>query len=199
MRNQFLRPEVLFVFTVCCLLSVTVKGNGQTVAVQEALTMKAATDLVRSHDMFKDPMVMVLRTGEIPAEIREIEHYQPQYVAFKTMGWIELTAIKKADAQAPDSATKTLITLTEKGRDESKNWKQTRENEWQMPMAVKEVVEVIKIHYAGEIPAGIEFSWTYTPNKLGEALKFTYRKEKAYATIQRLDGSWKIIKIRAIS
>jgi hypothetical protein len=197
MKKQFLQFRAILI--LLCLLSVAMKGNGQATLIQEELTLKTAMTLLRNHDMFKDPLMTVLRIGEIPAEIRDIEHYQPQYVAFKSLGLIDLTAIKPAEAQGSASPAKTLITLTEKGKSESKNWKQTRENEWQMPMATREVVEVIKIHYAKDQPAGIEFSWTYIANKVGEALKFTYQKEKAYATVQMLEGSWTIIKIRAIS
>jgi hypothetical protein len=184
--------------TLLWLLMVTVQGNGQVASttVQEEMTLKTAAVLVRKHDMFKDPVLATLRTGEIPADIKDVEHYQPQYVAFQSMGWIEMTSVKPEGIGA---ASKTRVALSEKGRSESKTWKQNRENEWQMPMATKEMLEVIKIHYNKDVPAGIEFFWTYMPNKLGEALKLSYQKEKAYATIQLLEDGWKIIKIRAIS
>ena len=197
MKNQLLSFRVIITLSLLSLLTVTVKG--QSAPAQEKLTLKAATTLLRSHDMFKDPLVAVLRVGEIPADIRDIEHYQPQFAAFKALGWIEMNPVKKPDAQGAETATKTLIKLTEAGKNESKNWKQNKENEWQMPMAIREVVEVIKIHYDKETPVGIEFSWTYTPNKVGEALKFSFQKEKAYAALQLTEGSWKIIRIRAIS
>jgi hypothetical protein len=91
------------------------------------------------------------------------------------------------------------VSLTDKGKSESKNWQQRWENEWQIPVATREVVEIIKIHYDKDVPFGIEFSWTYVSNKMGEALQLTYQTEKAYAKIQFVEDGWKITKIRAIS
>lgn len=194
MKNQFVSSRIIIALSLLSLLTVTVQG--QSTSAQPELTLKAATTLLRSHDMFKDSTVAVLRVGEVPADVRDIEHYQPQYAAFKALGWIEMNPVK---APGAETATKTLIKLTEAGKSESKNWKQNKENEWQMPIATREVVEVIKIHYDKETPVGIEFSWTYIPNKVGEELKFTFQKEKAYAALQLTEGSWKITKIRAIS
>ena len=187
--------------SLICFILVAVRANGQSMPFPKEFTDKDATSLLRSHEMFKDPWVTQLRIGEIPATISDIEHYQPQYAVFKALGLIELNSVKieSSDAQTSHSTDRTLVSLTEKGISESKKWKQNRENEWEMPIAIREIVKIIKIHYDKEIPIGIEFSWTYIPNKMGEALNFIYQTEKAYAKIEPSEGGWKIIKIRALS
>lgn len=201
MKEHYLRRQSITILSCICFLLIGVRADGQSMPFREELTVKRAATLLKSHEMFEKPWVIQLRTGEIPASISDIEHYQPQYVTFRALGWIEISTsnLESSEPQTTRSTDKTLIALTEKGKSESKSWKQIRENEWEIAIATREIVEIIKIHFDKEIPVGIEFSWTYLPNKMGEALQFTYQTEKAYARLQLLDDGWKIIKIRALS
>jgi hypothetical protein len=201
MNDQWIHRKPIIILSLLFFLLGSAKVPGQSIPFREELTVKAATALLRSHEMFKDPWITQLHIGEIHAKRGEVEHYRPQYTVFKSLGLIELIELKKEspESQTSISTEKTLVSLTDKGKSESKNWQQRRENEWQIPVATREVVEIMKIHYDKDVPVGIEFSWTYVPNKMGEALKLTYQTEKAYAKIQFVEDGWKITKIRAIS
>jgi hypothetical protein len=201
MKEQFIYRKPILILSLLCFLSGSDKVYGQSIPYREELTVKAATALLTSHEMFRAPWVTQLHTGEIHAKRSDVEHYRPQYTVFKSLGLIELSDIKKEsqDPQTSGFTERTLVSLTEKGKSESKNWKQNRENEWQVPVAARELVEIIKIHYDKDVPVGIEFFWTYVPNKMGEALQLKYPVEKAYAKLQFLEDGWKIIKIRALS
>jgi hypothetical protein len=193
------KPALIFALLLLALFSS--RAPGQALQLPETLTEKEARSLLLSHEMFKTPRVITLRIGEIQARRSDVERYQPHYPALKSLGLIDLTEVKKEGADSPTStATETTrVWLTDKGKNESKNWKQTRESEWQVPVATPDIVKIIKIHDDHDRPVGIEFSWTTVPNSIGEALKYTAQIEKAYAKIERSEDGWKIIRIRALS
>jgi hypothetical protein len=168
--------------------------------VADEMSDEDAGKLLNGHEMFSDVQTIKLNTGTIPARVSEVERYQPQYTAFRSMGLLELTSVKidSPDKDSNRSAEGTRVSLTEKGLQESKAWTQERENEWTIIVAVRKLVEVIKIHKQGEQIQGIEFSWTWAPNATGDALKRSYGTEKAYAKIEPHDNSWRIVSIRAV-
>ena len=173
---------------------------GATPAAADKMSDEDAAKLLNSHEMFRSVQTIKLITGIIPASVSEIAHYQPQYTAFKSMGLIELTSVKtdSPDKDANRSAEGTRVSLTEKGLQESKAWTQGGQNEWTIVIAVRKLVEVIKIHQQSERIQGIEFSWTWAPNATGEALKRSYETEKAYAKLEPHENGWRIVTIRAI-
>jgi len=113
---------------------------------------------------------------------------------------IELASVKieAPDKNSDHSTEDTRVSLTEKWLAASKNWKQNRENEWIITIATRELVKVIEIHKDGEGRIhGIEFSWAWAPNKIGEALKFGY-SERAYAKLTHEETGWRIVSIHAL-
>lgn len=170
------------------------------VFLPDEMSHENAATLLNSHEMFSDVQTITLNTGTIPARMFDVEHYQPKYSAFKSAGLIELTSvdIESTDKDAAKSTEGTRVSLTKKGLEESKAWKQLRENEWTIIIATRKVVEVIKIHKQGELIQGIEFLWTWTTNEAGNALKFSYATERAYAKLELVEKSWRIVRIRAL-
>jgi hypothetical protein len=117
------------------------------------------------------------------------------------MGLIQMSSVRieSSDRDARKSTEGTLVSLTAKGLAESKAWKLERENQWSITIATRELVKIIKIHKDGEERMhGIEFSWTWAPTKTGEALKFTYPTERAYAKLEHQETGWRIVSIHAI-
>jgi hypothetical protein len=185
----------LALLVICLLTSATA-----ALAFDE-MSSDDAAKLLKSHEMFAAIQTIKLNTGTIQARSSDVEHYQPQYTAFKSMGLIDLASIT---IESPDKDPKktiegTRISLTEKGLKESTAWKKEKENEWTITIAERQLVEVIKIHKDGEGQIhGIEFSWTWAPNKIGEGLKFSYPAERAYAKLERQGKDWRIVSIRVL-
>lgn len=179
-----------------CLLAAPVR----VVAADEMSTEDAAR-LLKSHEMFATLHTIQLNIGTIQARLSDIERYQPKYIAFKAMGLVELSSItiESPDKDAKKNTEATRVSLTERGVKESAAWKQEKENEWIVTIADRKLVEIIEVHKDGEGRIhGIEFSWTWVPNKIGEGLKFSYPNDRAYAKLARDGNDWRIVSIRAV-
>lgn len=165
------------------------------------ISAEDAARLLKSHEMFADIQTITLNIGTIHAKLSDVEHYQPKYTAFKSMGLIELASvtIESSDKDPKKNIDGTRVSLTEKGLKESTVWKKERENEWSVTIAERQLVEVIKVHKdAGDRIHGIEFSWTWVPTRIGEGLKFSSSNERAYAKLKRDGKDWQIVSIRAL-
>jgi hypothetical protein len=191
-----------WLFILCSVISANLLSPLNAIASgSDEMTSEEAAKLLKSHEMSSATQTVTLNTGTIYAKPSDVEHYQPKYTAFKSMGLIEVTSVKieSPDKDPSKSTERTRVSLTEKGLEESKSWKQVRENEWSITTATRELVKVIEIHKDSEERIhGIEFSWRWAPNKTGEALKFTYLTEKAYAKLKRQDTGWRIVSIHAL-
>ncbi|MEK6407360.1 MAG: hypothetical protein AABN34_10380 [Acidobacteriota bacterium] len=169
--------------------------------MSDEMTREEAAALLKSHEEFSTPQTVTLNTGTIYSKLSDLERYQPKYAAFKSMGLVELTSVKieSRDKDPSKSIEGTRVSLTEKGLVESKSWNQSRENEWSITIATKELIAVIKIHKDGEGRLhGIEFSWRWAPNKTGEGLKFTPPAERAYARLAPQEKGWRIVNITPV-
>ena len=189
------------IFTVCLLVLINLLCLIQTMALNlDKMSNKEAENLLNSHEMFAAKQTVILNIGTIHARLAEVEKYQPIYTTFKAMGLVELTSVKieSRDKDPSKSTEGTRVSLTEKGFNESKSWKQERENSWAIVIADRQLVEIIKIHRDEKTIHGIEFSWTWVPNKIGEALKFSHQIERAYAKLEHEGNGWHIVKIRAL-
>jgi hypothetical protein len=188
-------PLALALLVICSLTPVT-----EAITLDE-MSIEDATKLLKSHEMFAAIQTIKLNTGTIKARLSDVEHYEPKYTAFKSMGLIDLASItiESPDKDPKNNSEGTRISLTEKGLKESIAWKKEAENEWTITIAERQLVEVIKVHKDddGRIH-GIEFSWTWAPNKIGEGLKFSYPSERAYAKLERDGKDWRIKTIRAL-
>lgn len=165
------------------------------------MSAEDAARLLKSHEMFADTQTIKLNVGTIHARLSDVEQYQPKYTAFKSMGLIELASvtIESSDKDPKKNIAGTRVSLTEKGLKESTFWKKERENEWSVTIAERRLVEVIEVHKdADDRIHGIEFSWTWVPNGIGEGLKFSYSNERAYAKLKRDGKDWQIVSIRAL-
>ena len=190
----------LLAFLITCSVAGHCLSPRATPSVADEMSDEDAAKLLNSHEMFRAVQTIQLITGTIPARASEVERYQPQYTALKSLGLLELTSVKidSPDKDANGSIEGTRVSLTEKGLQESKAWTQKRENEWTIIVAVRKLVEVTKIHKQGEQIQGIEFSWTWAPNATGHALKRSYGTEKAYAKLEPHDNGWRIVSIHAV-
>ena len=189
------------VLAACLLSSAPLLCLPRTLAeAASELNKEDAAKLLNAHEMFAAKQTVTLHTGTIYARPADVEHYQPLYTAFKSLGLIEMTAVKieSPDKDPARSIDGTRVSLTEKGLSESKSWRQDGENTWTIVIADRHLVEVVKIHKDEKTIHGIEFSWTWTPNKTGEALKFSYPIERAYARLAPEGSGWRIEKIRAL-
>lgn len=167
----------------------------------DEMSTEEAARLLKSHEMFAALQTIKLNTGTIQAKLSDVERYQPKYLAFKSMGLLELATVttESPDKDSKKNTEATRVWLTERGVKESAAWMQEKEDEWVVAIADRRLVEVLKIHKDGEGRIhGIEFSWTWAPNKVGEALKFSYPNERAYAKLAYDGKDWKILSIRAL-
>ena len=165
------------------------------------MNTEEAASLLKTHEMFAAVQTVKLNTGTIQARLSDVERYQPKYPAFRSMGLLQLAGItiESSDKDPKKTTEGTRVSLTERGLKESTAWRKESENEWTITIAERQLVEVIKVHKDdnGRIH-GIEFSWTWAPNKIGEGLKFSYPSERAYAKIERDGKDWRIVSIRAL-
>jgi hypothetical protein len=189
-------PLGLALLALCSLTPVT------TANASDVMTTAEAARLLKTHEMFAAIQTIKFNTGTIQARLSDVERYEPKYTAFKSMGLIELASItiESSDKDPKKNIEGTRVSLTERGLKESTAWKIEKENEWTITIAERRLVEVIKIHKDddGRIH-GIEFSWTWAPNKIGEGLKFSYPNDRAYAKLERDGKDWRIVSIRALA
>lgn len=198
MKHCDLSAKLLLSFALLVICSL--RAAAGALASDEMSTEEAAR-LLKTHEMFAALQTINLNTGTIRARLSDVEHYQPKYAAFKSMGLIELASvtIESSDKDPKKNTEGTLVSLTERGLKESTAWKKERENEWAVTIAERQLVEVIKVHKDDEGRIhGIEFSWTWAPNKVGEGLKFSYPSERAYAKLERDGKDWRIVSIRVL-
>lgn len=167
----------------------------------DEMSTEEAASLLKSHEMFAALQTINLNTGTIHARLSDVERYQPKYTAFKAMGLVELSSItlESPDKDSRKTTEATRVSLTEKGTKESAAWKQEKDNLWIVTIADRKLLEIIKVHKDGDGQIhGIEFSWTWAPNKVGESLKFSYPTERAYAKLAYEGKGWRIVSIRAL-
>jgi hypothetical protein len=200
--SKFSTQLSAWLFVLCSVISANplLPLNAKACASDE-MTSEEAAKLLKGHEMFAATQTVTLNTGMIYAKVSDVERYQPKYAAFKSMGLIELTSVKTdAPDKDPGNGTeRTRVSLTEKGLQESKSWKQVRENEWSITAATRELIKVIEVHKNSEGRIhGIEFSWAWAPTKTGESLKFSYSTERAYAKLKLQDAGWQIVSIHAL-
>jgi hypothetical protein len=197
LKHHYLSAKLLLAFALLiCLLAAPVGA-----LASDEMSTEDAARLLKSHEMFATLHTIKLNTGTIQARLSDVERYQPKYIAFKAMGLVELAAIiiESPDKDSRKNTEATRVSLTERGVKESATWKLEKENEWIVTIADRQLVEIMKIHKDGEGRIhGIEFSWTWAPNKVGEALKFSYPNERAYAKLAYDGKDWKIVSIRAV-
>ena len=199
MKQRF---RIVILPALCALFSINSAGWAQDKpTVSNDLSQKAAEELLKAHEMFASTQTITIYTGTAPASIAEFEKFQPTYPVLRDMGLIEMTPVK-VDAPDKDPAKSidgTQITLTQKGLDESRSWKKVRDNSWNITVADRRLVEVIAVHRDEKTVQGIEFSWTWVPNRTGEALKYSYGAEKAFARVELVEDRWRIVRIRALA
>ena len=58
------------------------------------MNKEEAATLLLNHEMFADVQTIKLNTGTIPARMSDVDHYEPKYAAFKSLGLIELTSVR---------------------------------------------------------------------------------------------------------
>ena len=182
------------------ILLISLISAPVALAFDEMSNEDAAT-LLKKHEMFAATHTIKLVTGTVQAKLSDVERYQPNYAGLRSIGLVDLTSvtIESADKDPKKRHDWTSVSLTEKGLKESSTWTKESDNEWIVTIAVRQLVEVIKIHKDSEERIhGIEFTWTWAPNKIGEGLKFTYPPERAYAKLERDGKDWRIVSIRAI-
>lgn len=190
------------VFTVCLLATAHLLCPARTVALAaDEMSNEDAAKLLNAHEMFAVKQTVTLNIGTIHASLSDVERNQPIYATFKSMGLIEMTGVKieSPDKDPAKTIDGTHVSLTEKGLSESRYWKQVRKNSWRIVIADRQLVEILKIHKDEQTILGIEFTWKWTPNKTGEALKFSYPIEKAYARLAPEGPKWRIVRIRALA
>lgn len=191
------RAHSLFAIFITKLLFISFIGGG----IQQEITEEMAVNLIRNHEMFDLPWTLTIYTREMHASIEDIERSQPYYSALKKAGLIDLSnpTEETSDGKKITRTDRTVISLTEKGRQLSKQWKQPKENEWVIIAAPRKFVEFLRFHRDREDIASVEFYWTNEPNEIGEALGLKFRNEKAIAYIQFEEGEWRVRTIRASS
>lgn len=196
-------PRFAVIYLVYLLFLVFIPDSGfasfARVNIQE-LTAEDAVRLVRKHSMFDIRWTIRIHTTEIHMSPEELEHSQPYYSALKSLELIKLSNPTQETSEGKKTRTdRTIVSLTEKGRLQSKDWQQPKENEWIIPIATREFVETIRFHKTGEDAAGIEFFWTHVTNAIGEAMGQQFRRERAIAYFKFNEGKWQITAIRASS
>lgn len=202
MRNS--RPRfhlITRLLATIAMLAVCLFTAPTTTFADDEMSIEQAAKLIKYHQMFSDLQTIKLNTGVIQAKPSDVEHYEPKYGAFKSMGLIELNSItiESSDKDPKKTTEATRVSLTERGLKESTSWAKEKENEWTVTIAERRLVEIIKVHKDGDgLIHGIEFSWTWAANTIGEGLKFTYPTERAYAKLVRDGEDWRIVSIRAL-
>jgi len=114
-------------------------------------------------------------------------------------GWVVLTSYPCQKVQVLGSPERNAcpvdITFTEKGKAETKNWKQS-ENSWTITIMHQEVIAVTGIN-AGPNAAVVQFTWHWAPTEYGKQLGFTPETEQVADRLQfqLFDDGWRITGI----
>lgn len=184
---------------VILILNLILVSYACAASAQE-LSQEAAVDMVRKHRMFDIFWTIRIHTREIHMSIEEVEKYQPYYSALKSLDLISLSNPTVETPEGKKTRTdRTVVSLTEKGREQSKEWQEPNKDEWIITAAVREFVELVRFYNDDKGAAYVEFFWTYVPNSIGEATGQQFRKEKAVAYLHFKEGEWQIRTIRASS
>ena len=131
-----------------------------------SLSRSRVEDTLREASDFTAPKTVIFVTGKNV----QVTLYDPEYPALKSLGWIDIRGPLKIDGL---SAKGLDILLTDKGISESRSWKREETSNgvfWTMPIANRKLKEIIGIGPSENKKAEVEFSWSWIPNRAGEAI-----------------------------
>jgi hypothetical protein len=121
------------------------------------LSRAKASELIRNSPVFNEPKTESLFTGVLnPPDSRV-------YLALESKGLIHV-----------DRTGFGQVRLTERGKTESKNWRNDgfcceNGNKWAIPVAKRELLDVTGVSQQPPNSAGVEFTWRWT--SIGEIFK----------------------------
>jgi len=165
------------------------------VACSGGLSRSNAADLISRDADFSKPREETYRTGYVEGltlqQMREAYNDSWRvYPAMQSAGYIETT----------DALNGINVTLTEKGRRESANWKcnvrYDGQTECWFPSLAREVVEVTGITEGDGTKADATFTWRWKPlNDVGKAMNLDAVTHQGRAAFQKYDDGWRVVAV----
>lgn len=170
---------------------------GLTACSSNSLTRPRAAEIISSGEEFKQPVVVTLLpeyrqsltligagSHTTPKTDFALQRFLESHAELAVLDHLGLVDFKVSSIEYPDSASSPVVvtsSLTEKGRVASRQWQQV-ENGWAIPIAKKEVVEVMGLT-GGEgdsKTARAEYTWRWQPTEMGKSFD---KSDSAYQNI----------------
>jgi hypothetical protein len=152
-------------FSIAVLLASATLASCSRVSLSRP---RVAETLQKSSD-FNQPRTVFIEAGKNLT----IMTFEPEYPALKGLGLIDINGMPKIE----ENLMKGLdISLTEAGRRESRNWKREQHGEsayWTIPIANRQLKQIIGFRSLEEGKAEVEFAWSWLPNRTGAAIGVT--------------------------
>jgi hypothetical protein len=145
---------------------------------------------------FQEPRTVRLATGELPSGAMTVADYKADQV-YRVLQELDLITIEPGSTKQT-----TRVLLTQRGLEASKQWEWKRSEAtdgklswdvWQIPVATREVVEVLKP--ASGIPgtAVVEFVWKWAPTPLGEKLVLPSEPVRTSTSFKKDERGWRVV------
>ena len=144
---------------------------------------------------FQEPKTVRLATGVLPSGATTIADLRADQV-YRVMKDLDLIDIKPGPGQT------IVVTLTDRGQEASKQWEWQRSSEtngtrswdvWQVPVASKKIVQMLRPASGVPGTAVVEFVWQWEPNPLGEKLVMQTEPVRTSTSFQRDERGWRIV------
>jgi len=144
---------------------------------------------------FQEPKTVRLATGTLPSGATTIGDLRADQV-YRVMKDLDLIDIEPGPSQT------IVVTLTERGQEASKQWEWQRSTEtngtrtwdvWQVPVASKKIVQMLKPASGVPGTATVEFVWKWEPNPLGEKLVMQIEPVRTSTSFKKDERGWRIV------
>jgi hypothetical protein len=149
---------------------------------------------VKSAEPFVAPKTYGFATGHQGIAFKSFaQEGDPMYQVVQEFGLIKI---------ADDGSGGTVVTLTEKGQRESKNWKTFVPPKapspdfrvYELPIGVRHLESVSAPRAAKDGRAEADFRWTWAPNEIGKRFFLPTVTFQGTAAFELVAGKWKLVE-----
>lgn len=180
-------PAMVLAFLTITAIAGSIMGWTQS----GRLTRAKAAELIQTLPNFKEAEFVFLYTGSVGWPISY--HRQCCGDRCRLLESLGLITI------APEGDRRTRVSLTDKGKSESKNWQQIPPEkgstavEWHIPFAKRQLVEVTGIFEESPSQAQVEYTWKWV--RVGSIFQTPDTDvHRDTASVRLYDDGWRAVK-----
>lgn len=155
-----------------------------------------ARRIIEETKWFQEPKTVRLATGELPSGAMTVEDYKADQV-YRVLDELDLIEIR-----AGSTKQTTFVELTERGLEASRQWEWKRSegtdgkrtwDVWEVPVASREIVQVLKPASGVPGTAVVEIVWKWVPNPLGEKLVLQMEPVRTSTSFKKDEKGWRVV------